>query len=97
MELCLLNINHPKLVYTNWMSSIKVNLLLVRPSNFMSIKCRQDMSLPMVLVLAMVFAMNLVASVLSPKMPVQAAFLSQLKAAQKLKFNVKITKMVHAM
>jgi hypothetical protein len=97
MELYQLNINHQKLVYMNLMSSIKDNLLLVHHLNFMLIKFKQVMLLHMDLVLAMVFVMNHVAFVLLQKMLVQVVCRLLLKVVQKLKFNVKIIKMVHAM
>jgi hypothetical protein len=49
------------------------------------------------LVLAMVSVMNHVAFVLSLKMLALVVSLLQLKVAQKLKFNAKITKMGHVM
>jgi hypothetical protein len=97
MELYQLNINHQKLVYMNLMFSIKGNQLPVHHLNFMLIKFKQVMLLPMDLVLVMVFVMNHVAFVLLLKMLVLVVFLLPLKVVQKLKYNVKIIKMVHAM
>ena len=79
------------------MFSIKDNQLLVHHLNFMLIKFKLVMLQLMVLVLVMVFVMNQQVFVLLPKMLVQVVFQWLLKEVQKLKFNVKIIKMEHAM